>query len=382
MTAMPPNKMLEHYTPRFLPSAKRLKFPSKCMKVWLVTLNSIFTLMGGCILGLGCVLKYNSELIHVYIRPILGAFKDNGEEISLQELYDALSVIFVAVGTSMFIVGFLGCFGAWCNMKSFLLMYIIILMVVTLSEIVCAILLLTMKKQMDITLQPLLKAAIQTDYTGDEGVDVTTIGMNYLFTEKDTYMINKYSPRSNGPEIKYKNNALTIRSLHGQYDCCGVHNYTDLHQAENWIRDVSLYGLTFQMQIPLMCCKLEGTYPNIIIPDDKTCTMLPDQNNSFYHKGCYYEVENSINKYQNTIIGAGVCVLIVEIISIVSSIYLLKELLFLKRKFCNVTPVSAAGIANSQRECCSERPHMLGDLSQFSKVFADRAVSCLPGKTQ
>ncbi|KAK6191648.1 hypothetical protein SNE40_003283 [Patella caerulea] len=256
-------------------------------------------------LGLGCILKYNSDLLNHYLEPMLEAFRENGYEVSLTDLYEAVSVILIGLGSAILTVGSLGCCGACCKLKSFIITYTVIVLAVTIAEIVCAVLLFTMRKEMESTLQPMLQASIRNSYTGDAGVDVTTLGFNFLFTE---------------------------------WDCCGVHNYTDLHLATKWDRSVMLYGFQFTMAIPLMCCKLDGTFPNMVIPKDALCALYPHSSNSNYHKGCYAEVEKSINKYQYIIIGSGIGVLVLEIGSIIASIYLFKELLFLKRKLLAVTP--------------------------------------------
>jgi hypothetical protein len=78
-------------------------------------------------------------------------------------------------------------------------------------------------------------------------------------------------------------NGLTLVSL--QFKCCGVENYTDFEKAKKWQReyDVPNIGLV-NLTVPIACCILNGTFPNVSPPDDLTCATNPTSLNAHIDK--------------------------------------------------------------------------------------------------
>ena len=73
-----------------------------------------------------------------------------------------------------------------------------------------------------------------------------------------------------------------LPSDHFQLDCCGIDNYTELYTASNWNRTYSSGGSTYTLVHPFMCCKLDGSFPNVAIPSDVSCATSPNSTNSNY----------------------------------------------------------------------------------------------------
>ena len=66
-----------------------------------------------------------------------------------------------------------------------------------------------------------------------------------------------------------------------QFKCCGVLNYTDFDQAKKWDRSFNVgQGVDVNLTVPIACCKLNGSFPDVTMPTNFTCAVTPTSANA------------------------------------------------------------------------------------------------------
>lgn len=255
-------------------------------RVFLVVVNTLFTILGFALLVVGCLVKFKEDLVTKYAKELFKVIKLDSADYNLDELLSSSAVVFIIVGVVILIVGVLGCFGACCGWRVFLVIYAIIVFLVLIAEIAGVVLAALMKKDVDSVVKKGMKKSIADYYKGDLSQEPVSLAWNSLLIE---------------------------------FDCCGVDNYMDFMNATNWNKTYN--GQTLDLKTPLSCCiGIEGEFPDIKYPADTTCATNPTDTKSNWKKGCYSAIEDFINKYSNIFIGIGVVVAIFEILCIVFAI--------------------------------------------------------------
>ena len=68
--------------------------------------------------------------------------------------------------------------------------------------------------------------------------------------------------------------------MSGQFKCCGVGNYTDFSEAKKWDRTYDTEQGAVNLTVPIACCKLNGSFPDVTIPTDFSCAVSPTSANA------------------------------------------------------------------------------------------------------
>ncbi|XP_055995211.1 CD151 antigen-like [Ostrea edulis] len=255
-------------------------------KAFLVTVNTIFTILGLVLLIIGCIVKFNKELVTKYADELFKVIKLESANLNLDELLSSSAVVFIIVGVVILIVGVLGCLGACCGWRAFLVIYAIIVFLVLIAEIAGVVLAAFMKKDVEKVVKDGLKKSITEFYKGDEFQEPVTLAWNSIFIE---------------------------------FDCCGVDNYMDFDNATNWNK--TFKGQPLNLVTPVSCCNtITGEFPALNYPTSTNCATNPQDADSNWKKGCYSAIEDFINKYSNIFIGIGAVVAVFEILCIVFAI--------------------------------------------------------------
>lgn len=253
-------------------------------RVFLVIVNTLFTILGFALLVIGCLVKFKEDLVTKYAKELFKVIKLDSADYNLDELLSSSAIVFIIVGVVILIVGVLGCFGACCGWRVFLVIYAIIVFLVLIAEIAGVVLAALMKKDVDSVVKKGMKKSIADFYKGDLSQEPVSLAWNSLLIE---------------------------------FDCCGVDNYMDFMNATHWNKTYN--GQT--LKTPLSCCKdVKGEFPDIQYPAATPCATNPTDADNNMNKGCYSAIEDFINKYSNIFIGIGVVVAIFEILCIVFAI--------------------------------------------------------------
>lgn len=255
-------------------------------KIFLVIVNTLFTILGLALLIIGAIVKFKKDLVTEYAAELFKVIKLDAADYNLDELLGSSAIVFIIVGVVILIVGVLGCFGACCGWRVFLVIYAIIVFLVLIGEIAGVILAALMKSDVDKVVKTGMKKSIAEHYKGDTSQEPISLAWNSILIE---------------------------------FKCCGVDNYMDFNNATNWNKTFN--GQQLNLKTPLSCCKeISGEFPDIKYPDNKDCATNPRDTDSYYMKGCYSAIEDFINKYSNIFIGIGVVLVIFEILCIVFAI--------------------------------------------------------------
>ncbi|XP_041373148.1 tetraspanin-18-like [Gigantopelta aegis] len=266
-----------------------------CSRLVLVAVNMLFTLIGLALLVVGCIVRFGANVLDPYLNDLLSALselmKKAGTDLDLAnfdlgEYLSNASLAVIIIGTFFFVVGILGCCGACCKLRPFLVVYAVILILIVLAEVLFVILLFVIRDKIkDVLKQPMLDS-IREDFTGFNGTDVITLGWNFAM-------------------ISFK--------------CCGVDNYTDFWNASRWIRTYNDPTLNFTqtLEAPIACCKLNGTFPNVEAPANFTCAVHPNPEISNIDKGCFQAFEDFLTGNSNVMIGVGAGVVLIELLMII-----------------------------------------------------------------
>lgn len=80
----------------------------------------ILQILGLVLLIIGCIVKFNKELVTKYADELFKVIKLESANLNLDELLSSSAVVFIIVGVVILIVGVLGCLGACCGWRAFL----------------------------------------------------------------------------------------------------------------------------------------------------------------------------------------------------------------------------------------------------------------------
>ncbi|XP_029289384.1 CD151 antigen isoform X2 [Cottoperca gobio] len=179
---------------------KPLSCGTICLKYLLFLFNILFWLAGGSVLAVGVwTLAEKSD----YISLLNSSF------------YSASAYILIAAGVIVIVTGIIGCCATLKEMKSLLIVYLVLLLCVFLLEIIAGVLAFITYQELDEELRQNLKVTMQQKYQqpGEESV---------------TQAVDK---------------------LQQEFKCCGSHNSSDWRDCA-WIQAAENERL-----VPDSCCK-------------------------------------------------------------------------------------------------------------------------------
>ncbi|KAM9375385.1 CD151 antigen isoform 2-T2 [Pholidichthys leucotaenia] len=179
---------------------KRQTCGTICLKYLLFLFNILFWLAGGAVLGVG-----------VY------TLVEKGDYISLlnSSYYSASAYILIAAGVIVTVTGIIGCCATLKEMKSLLIVYLILLLCIFLLELIAGVLAYINYKELDDELRQNLKVTMQQKYqqAGEESI------------------------------------TQSVDKLQQEFKCCGSHNFSD------WRDSVWIQAAENDRLVPDSCCK-------------------------------------------------------------------------------------------------------------------------------
>ncbi|CAH0554427.1 unnamed protein product [Brassicogethes aeneus] len=194
----------------------------------------------------------------------------NEYESFLDEKYMYSSDLLIVVGVIIFIIAFFGCCGAMKENVCMTTTYSSLLIVVFILEILVGIGGIVLKSK-----------------TRD-------VVENALITTMKEY-----------DNPKYNETTALWDQVQNQFQCCGVMNYTD------WMTSNST-----DHKLPISCCP---------IPTGATGVMTCNQDNA-YKLGCLDKFTDYIEGHATTIEGVGIGLAVLQILGILLSCYLSKQI--------------------------------------------------------
>ncbi|XP_071095703.1 tetraspanin-18B-like [Haliotis cracherodii] len=266
-----------------------------CSRIFLVIINGIFAVIGLVFLVVGCIVRFGSGILDPYLQDLytsLQRFMEQaGQSVDLSNfnlgdyLQDA-TLALILLGVFFFIIGIFGCIGGCCKVRCMLIVYAVLISLIVLAEVLFVILLFTIRDTVDNNIKGPMKTSIEESYTGFNSTDLVSLGWNFA-------MVN--------------------------FKCCGVDNYTEFQDAKKWINKYTpkQTNMSITLAVPIACCKLNGSFPNINLPTEFTCATDPTSALSNIDKGCYQAIWDIINDNSNIMIGVGVGVVVVELLMII-----------------------------------------------------------------
>ncbi|XP_030587065.1 CD151 antigen isoform X2 [Archocentrus centrarchus] len=171
-----------------------------CLKYLLFLFNILFWLAGGAVLAVG-----------------VWTMVEKSDYISLLNsgFYATSAYILIAAGVIVIVTGIIGCCATLNEMKSLLIVYLILLFCIFLLEIIAGVLAYINYQELDEELKQNLKVTMQQKYQqpGEESI---------------TQAVDK---------------------LHQEFKCCGSHNFSD------WSDSVWIQAAENERLVPDSCCK-------------------------------------------------------------------------------------------------------------------------------
>lgn len=232
----------------------------KFIKVMMILFNLLIFLCGAALLAVGIWVSVDGT-------SFLKAF---GSLSSSAMQFVNVGYFLIAAGAVLFILGFLGCYGAHSENKCVLMMFFSILLLIFIAEIAGAVVALVYTTMAEQFLTFLVVPAIEKDY-----------GYQTEFTQ----VWNS-----------------TMEGLH----CCGFNNYTDFNSSR-FVKENRVF--------PPYCCA-NNTDSHIVEP----CTE--DKAKSMNVQGCFKQILQKIRTNAVTVGGVAVGVAALELAAMVVSMYL------------------------------------------------------------
>lgn len=256
-------------------------------KAILVVLNIVFMVIGVILLVLGLMFKirWNS------VRDAFQSVEGKGFNVAYAGETVATSVI--VFGAFILFMALLGMVGAMCEVRLLLTLYTFLVIVAVIAELTTIILIGTKG----------LKAMQTLDNT------LMNVFKGYNETNEDA-----------------RSKAISV--LFSMHQCCGLAGDKDFDMSSNdpiipWFPDEKkrkagdIHG---KAKLPLTCCK--GVHQEHITQRNyevaKDC-LLGHTNGTAYTQGCQKVIANKIKVFQNTSIGVGISIIIIEIMLILTS---------------------------------------------------------------
>ncbi|XP_012504417.1 PREDICTED: tetraspanin-1 [Propithecus coquereli] len=183
----------------------------------------------------------------------------------------------IAAGAVIFVLGFLGCYGAHAENKCALMMFFVILLVIFIAEVAAAVVALVYTTMAEDFLTLLI---------------VPTIKNNYGSQKDFTQVWNS-----------------TMKGL----NCCGFNNYTDFEGSPYFSENNNTF--------PAYCCT-DNVYVNDTAKEP--CTMQKAENSTV--QGCFDQLLDDIRTNAVTVGGVAAGIAALELAAMIVSMYLYSNL--------------------------------------------------------
>jgi tetraspanin-18 len=253
-------------------------------KYFLCLLNLVFTVAGivAVVAGIWSLLCAKSFL--EFVRCTLGEELITGfQQMAQPGVIQLATYILLAAGVLVFLISFLGYWGAFRESRCFLTCYGVLLILIMLMEITAGILAATYTHVAEENTRAAIKSSIKEYYAAEGKERVTELW--------DFTMANM--------------------------ECCGVDSYEDFKESKIWIQG--------NKTIPEACCVLEGDVSKLQ-PKDPACTKRPSDTNSYWKKGCYNALAEGFWKSKFIALGISIGLVIFKLLVISVAFYLCRSL--------------------------------------------------------
>lgn len=246
-----------------------------CLKYLLFVINFIVWVCGIVVFGVG-----------IYSRVKSGDWSDLVKDVSV---VDAANLL-IASGTFVMIIGFVGCCGAWKQMRPLLVVYIVMLVLIFVLEIAGGIYAAVKKDKVIESLEKNFAEITHNSYGQSSKAD------EKLTESVDWFQKNVKCCGAEGP-LSWKNST-----------------YVNENIANMNAKNESTYAL-----FPDSCCIKSG------------CNMGASENDygtvkDAYTKGCILESKAFLDSHMKELVGVGVGIAFVQLVGIVFAILLCRAI--------------------------------------------------------
>ncbi|CAC5422403.1 TSPAN18 [Mytilus coruscus] len=268
-------------------------------KFFLITFGILFLLFGGaCLCGGIYVLVAKNDILILARSATDGAV----DTIDAPSLIERAAYVFIAIGSFIVFISFVGCCGACLKNKCLLRTYVIIVGLMIVLEVVAAILAAVFMNKMETYAKDNLQTMLNDNYIGPYAT-------------------------SNAVSLAFDLAQILL-------DCCGVVNRTEYASINTWNTTYAYDSgggvyVTVTATIPLTCCQFTN---KDAFPDDMTTFLNSMEDNQCpvtqagaHTTGCYEALKEEFSKYFNILIGIAAGMGGLQIIGFISACCLMKE---------------------------------------------------------
>jgi len=266
-----------------------------CAKYLLCLFNFAFFMVGSAVLCIGTWLAVDkNSFIHLTRYSTFNGGPGSPEENILQELTEPSVIeqgayILIAAGAFIFIISFLGYCGAIKESRVLLSAYGIFIVIIALLQVAAIVLAAVYKTKAGDESRKFAKYTLKKYYTDADHRDAVTLSWDFMMAE---------------------------------LKCCGVNNYKDFEEAEQFKKYKP------SQAVPESCCILKDYTQkdgkNLFTPKDDNCISNPTGANSYFDKGCYDRIDEWIRGNLNIVLGTAVGVIGLQILGIIFAFCLCK----------------------------------------------------------
>ncbi|KAF8568057.1 hypothetical protein P879_04138 [Paragonimus westermani] len=254
-------------------------------RVIIILFNVIFLIVGLALAVGGGLLRWNSQPLVILIEEKMSSQTSPDQmKVAMQGLLEWLAPFALGIfisGIIIIVLCIIGLFGAICNSRLILVIYLILHGLLVIAEIIVVIIYATRPTLM---LEPAKGLLWQT-------------AINYVSensTDKDSVMMN-----------------VMMLSL----NCCGVDNGTDFDNAPNFQRERTYNGVTFTLRYPVPCCKFDSSSQ-----PQGGCPVSFTSANSNIAYGCWTAVTNNVDNYGHILLYISIAVIALQVILEIAAI--------------------------------------------------------------
>ncbi|KAL3887018.1 hypothetical protein ACJMK2_026974 [Sinanodonta woodiana] len=241
-----------------------------------------FNSFGVALLTGSCIVRYDQNMADSYLgyssfQKALESANINvhtPNSLNIGETLDAVCIVFIVIGVLFILLGMMGIIGAFVRLKSLLITYAVVLLVLVVLELTCVVLVTSLRGKLEGWIKDGLKDSIRNNYSGITGNDTDTLRWNFI--------------------------------MHS-FQCCGVDRYTDFRALRplRWSTDVEVDSIVTGKQIPYACCKVKN---------DNECVLNPNIKTAFIETVI---MRNWVTKNTGVMIVVGDIILVTEIVLLV-----------------------------------------------------------------
>uniref|UniRef100_T1JI90 Uncharacterized protein n=1 Tax=Strigamia maritima TaxID=126957 RepID=T1JI90_STRMM len=228
--------------------------------------NLLIFICGAAVLGTGIWLAIDKKSMLTILKATEALSEDpTVQNFNAPSVLEQAAYILIGAGAIIFLLGFLGCCGAFQESKCMLSTYAVFLTIFLGVEIGAGVYAGTAKAKFEKNLRSLLVLSLKS-YKAEK--DALTMAWDYAFSE---------------------------------FECCGVNDYRDMESAP-WYKNRSI---VYDQKFPQSCCemenkaKFEATNPNCPF-----LTSLKDKKKA--NTGCYDAIKKWGEEHMTLILGIAV----------------------------------------------------------------------------